>query len=554
MGSAQVIHHRPPYPSDVRTGAGVTSGSGARVTEAHIVPESDRLRVVPHRLGRQTRNRSCRPSPSARGSALRLISFAPPPVRTIWRWPRPVPARRRLRSPAPAAALADENRPLIVVAPTSHLKIQWSRAAHRMGLQLDPDWSPGDGLARDVHGLVTTYQQLAMGNAAKKLAGLSAEGFIILDEIHHAGHEKAWGDGVRKSFGHAHKRLSLSGTPFRSDAAQIPFVRYDNTAEGELAHADYTYGYADRAARRRRGAPGLLSARRRGDGVDIGVGRHGVGQLPRRADQGPILDAPPHGTQPRRRVDAGGPEEGQRPAPQHPLRAARRRWPGHPRPTRTTHSRSRSCCAIVSVCRLTSSSVTIPVHQRRSPSSARTTGRGSSRSGWCPRGSTFLDCEWGCSPPPTSTELFFRQAVGRFVRWQAGRSSQKAYVYIPDDPRLRAHAFTIAEARRHVLRPPGTGDDDDFQPDGGLENQVHEDDMEQMSLFSVVASTATDITMHTVGEDGKHLDGIDFEMNSSRPRTLGWLPTTTSPTRPNRSSPTIRHSVSSCRRFRRQPG
>ena len=96
-----------------------------------------------------------------------------------------------------------------------------------------------------MHGLVTTYQQLAMGPAAKKLAGLSAGAFVILDEIHHAGHDKAWGEGVRKSFGHAHKRLSLSGTPFRSDAAPIPFVRYDNTAEGELAHADYTYGYAD---------------------------------------------------------------------------------------------------------------------------------------------------------------------------------------------------------------------------------------------------------------------------------------------------------------------
>ena len=34
-------------------------------------------------------------------------------------------------------------------------------------------------------------------------------------------------------------------------------------------------------------------------------------------------------------------------------------------------------------------------------------------------------------------------------RW-SGRPSQKAYVYIPDDPRLRTHAFEIAEARRHV--------------------------------------------------------------------------------------------------------
>ena len=166
------------------------------------------------------------------------------------------------------AALAEESRPLIVVAPTSHLKTQWSLAAHRLGLELDPNWSPGDGLARDVHGLVTTYQQVATGAAASKLAGLCAEGFVILDEVHHAGHDKAWGDSIRKAFVHAHRRLSLSGTPFRSDAAQIPFVRYDATGEGDLAYADFTYGYADALARRRCRAPGVLPTRRRRDGVD----------------------------------------------------------------------------------------------------------------------------------------------------------------------------------------------------------------------------------------------------------------------------------------------
>ena len=69
---------------------------------------------------------------------------------------------------------------------------------------------------------------------------------MILDEIHHAGHDKAWGDGIRVAFGHAARRLSLSGTPFRSDAVPIPFVRYDASGgEGDMAHADYTYGYAD---------------------------------------------------------------------------------------------------------------------------------------------------------------------------------------------------------------------------------------------------------------------------------------------------------------------
>ena len=54
----------------------------------------------------------------------------------------------------------------------------------------DPDWNPGDGLARDVHGLVTTYQQIATGPAAAKLAGLSADGFVILDEIHAVARDK----------------------------------------------------------------------------------------------------------------------------------------------------------------------------------------------------------------------------------------------------------------------------------------------------------------------------------------------------------------------------
>jgi len=111
----------------------------------------------------------------------------------------------------------------------------------------------------------------------------------------------------------------------------------------------------------------------------------------------------------------------------------------------------------------------------------------------------------------TSTELFFRQAVGRFVRWQAGRSNQKAYVYIPDDPRLRAHAFAIAEARRHVLRPPAPEDDQDpFQVDGGLDEPRVDDDAEQLTLFnefSVVRAQATDIAIHTVGADGGVITG-----------------------------------------------
>ena len=68
---------------------------------------------------------------------------------------------------------------------------------------------------------------------------------VILDEVHHAGDERAWGDGVRTAFELANRRLCLSGTPFRSDTASIPFVRYEETGVGGEAQPDYTYGYAD---------------------------------------------------------------------------------------------------------------------------------------------------------------------------------------------------------------------------------------------------------------------------------------------------------------------
>src|SRR5215218_4058240 len=128
---------------------------------------------------------------------------------------------------------------LVVVAPTAHLKVQWAAAAHGVGLHLDPAWSPTDGLAGDLHGVVTTYQQVA--SAAPALRGLADGALVVLDEIHHAADERAWGDSIRIAFAGAHRRLALSGTPFRSDTAPIPFIRY----ELDEARPDYTYGYGD---------------------------------------------------------------------------------------------------------------------------------------------------------------------------------------------------------------------------------------------------------------------------------------------------------------------
>src|SRR5699024_8054469 len=79
------------------------------------------------------------------------------------------------------------------------------------------------------------------------MADLSRGAFVILDEIHHAGDERAWGESIREAFATAPRRLSLSGTPFRSDTLAIPFVRY----VFDEATADFEYGYGEALADRR---------------------------------------------------------------------------------------------------------------------------------------------------------------------------------------------------------------------------------------------------------------------------------------------------------------
>ena len=131
---------------------------------------------------------------------------------------------------------------VVVVCPTTALRGQWADAADIVGLHLDPRWRNADGAWRDdVDGVVVTYQQVA--SAPDLFAHhLARPTFVVLDEIHHAGESATWGTALRAAFDGARHRLALSGTPFRSDARAIPFVRYDD--ERRCA-PDFVYGYAD---------------------------------------------------------------------------------------------------------------------------------------------------------------------------------------------------------------------------------------------------------------------------------------------------------------------
>jgi superfamily II DNA or RNA helicase len=376
-----------------------------------------------------------------------------------------------------------------------------------MGLHLDHQWSPADGVAKDVHGIVTTYQQVSTAETAKKLRGLANDAFVILDEIHHAGDERAWGDGVRTAFELANRRLCLSGTPFRSDTASIPFVRYEETGVGGEAQPDFTYGYAD--------------ALRDGGVVRPVYFPRFDGLMEWSAPDGSIVSANFH-------------DELDRTGSSHRLRAALSLEGDWLAVVMTQANdrlveirRSQPDAGALAICMdqehardiakliRTRFGVEPEIVVSDDPdASSKIAGFARSTRPWLvavrmvSEGVDIPRLRVGVYASTVVTELFFRQAVGRFVRWTKGLTNQRAYVYLPDDPRLRQHAFQIAEARRHVLKPPADRDDE-FSEADLLREAMKELDLlpEQLSLFSVLSSTATGMSVHGVTEDGvTHFD------------------------------------------------
>lgn len=392
--------------------------------------------------------------------------------------------------------LAERPGRLIVVAPTAHLKSQWAQAADRFALHLDPTWAAADGaLPTDMHGLVTTYQQVASSAAA--LARLAPGAFVIFDELHHAADDRAWGDAIRTAFEGAGGRLALSGTPFRSDTRSIPFVTY----RLDEARPDYEYGYGDALADRRVVRP-VFFPRTSGDME---------WEAPDGSAQSASFDDALDAARSSQRLRTALSLDGEwlptvLRAAHARLTEVRTQQPdagGLVIATDQDHARG---IAELLRHRFATRATVVTSDDPRASSHIATFAAG--RDPWLvavrmvSEGVDVPRLRVGVYATTTSTELFFRQAVGRLVRWTRGVPQQKAWLFIPDDPHLRHLAHSIAEQRRHSLRRRERPTDHDGLDDNALDVPPTE---EQLSLFAVISAVAT-------GSDGAvddDADGID---------------------------------------------
>ncbi|MEZ5321035.1 MAG: DEAD/DEAH box helicase [Microthrixaceae bacterium] len=394
---------------------------------------------------------------------------------------------------------------LVVVAPTQHLKHQWTDAACRFGVHLDPDWSARDGaLPADMHGIVTTYQQVA--TSAEALSRLSSGSFVVLDEVHHAGDDRTWGSSVLVAFASARRRLSLSGTPFRSDSSAIPFVDYHL----DTARADFEYGYGDALRDGRVVRPVFFPAL----GGDMEwIAPDGSEQA---AGFDDALDTVRANQRLRTALSADGAWLPRILTDAHArLLAIRRRHAdagGLVIATDQDHARS-----IATIMRRRLGVVPVVATSDDPTASGRIAAFAAGSAPWIvavrmvSEGVDIPRLRVGVFATTTTTELFFRQAVGRLVRWTPGVRSQRAYLFIPDDARLRRWAGGIAEQRRHQRRRPD-GDDGDVvgtQGDTGPPD-AEEAAREQLSLFSAISAVATEeATVVALYDDWDDLDEED---------------------------------------------
>jgi superfamily II DNA or RNA helicase len=147
-----------------------------------------------------------------------------------------------------AELLADRTiERVTIVTPTEHLKHQWAKAAAEAGIAIDSNFRNGAGqTSNDYNGVAVTYAQVAAHPTLHRVRTENRKTLVILDEVHHGGDAKSWGDAIREAFTPAVRRLALTGTPFRSDDSPIPFVNYEPDGAGQMrSRADHSYGYAD---------------------------------------------------------------------------------------------------------------------------------------------------------------------------------------------------------------------------------------------------------------------------------------------------------------------
>jgi superfamily II DNA or RNA helicase len=138
---------------------------------------------------------------------------------------------------------------VIVVSNTENIRDNWHQNLRKNGFQIETDndfsfkyhWKP------TFQGVCCTYQSFNYdSNTGHMLRIVDRKTIVIIDEAHHLGVKRKWGDAIKAIGDKCGKIISLSGTPTRSDNTFIPFAEYQITGDGLYEiKPDFRYTFED---------------------------------------------------------------------------------------------------------------------------------------------------------------------------------------------------------------------------------------------------------------------------------------------------------------------
>ena len=343
---------------------------------------------------------------------------------------------------------------ITIVVPTEHLKIQWAKAAARIGISLDPKFSnsnapelrrvprrrrhlrPGGQPPRPAPGAHREPQDAGRlrrdppRRRRQELGRGGPRGVRRRDPPagadRHAVPQRRQPDPVRHLRARTRRLRALdapttsTATPTRSPTAWCGrWCSWPTRASraGATAPARNTRpGSASRSTPSRPPAAWRTALNPAGEWMPA---------VHRRGRQATAAEAPARAR--RRRHD-------------HRLRPDRGQGLRRAAAPRSPARRRRSCCP------------TTPAPRIASRRSRRAPAAGWSRCAWCPRASTCPRLAVGVYATSASTPLFFAQAIGRYVR--SRRPGETASIFLPSVPNLLQLASEMEAQRNHVLGKP----------------------------------------------------------------------------------------------------
>lgn len=410
---------------------------------------------------------------------------------------------------------------IIVVVPTDHLRSQWADSAIEKGIFLDPSLSNTSIKASDDYiGYVLTYAQAAANPAIHRRRAQSAKTLVIFDEIHHAGDGLSWGTAVFEAFSGVRRRLSLTGTPFRtSPRSMIPFLQYDQQSDGtKISVSDYSYGYGE--ALKDNVVRPVTFAAYSGDAE----WQNSAGDV----FSSGLLDAATKDIERQALRAALDPEGAWIP---HVLHAAHERlmqtrssgMPDAGGMVLASDQESANAYAVL-LRKITRGPVTVVVSDDNRADRKIDAFR-QSKDPWLvavrmvSEGVDIPRLAVGVWATNYRTPLFFAQAVGRFVR--ARNKSEVATVFLPAIKPLLALAAEMEQQRKHVI---GAKSAEDFLEEAAEMAKAEEGEKVMNSNTTITSSASFDHVLF----NGKALDGLAMELTPDDENYLG-LPGLLSP-------------------------